>query len=192
MGNKKHYNFPPGYSMKNAILDILLDLQESSGIFDTPYQRMKKSWRRMAGAPEPVPWRYNRAMRYLEKREQIEITQRNDKLFVKLTRKGKIDALLLRLNRDFDKHEARWDGKWRVIIWDIPESANSQRQKIRELIKSLGFLRLQHSVFINPYPLPRSAVDYLNESGLADFIRFLRVDKIDNDKHLKKHFKLID
>ena len=188
----KRKKFRPqiGYSTKNVILDLLLDFGENFTLFQTPYMRMRRSFRKLSGAPELARWRYNRAMRYLQYIKDIKIEKRDDELFIKLTKRGKIRALLMRLHRDFKKSQ-RWDGRWRVIIWDIPESSHLQRQRIRTLIKSLGFYQLQKSVFINPNPLPQSAVHYLRESGLLNYLRFLRVDRLDDDTYLKSHYNLV-
>lgn len=175
---------PLNYSLRHAILDILYDLGESSVLFGNPRKQLDR-WAR--GIPKPPRWRYNRAIKYLESLGQIKLSSKNDQIFIKLTKKGKLQALLLRMENDFARVR-KWDGKWRVIIWDIPESSRKQRNRMRYAVKDLGFYQLQKSVFITPFPLPASAVQYLRESGLLKFIRFLRVDKLDDDRFLKKHF----
>lgn len=179
--------FPLNYSVGKAVLDILLDLGKNATLFETPYMHMKRLWREARGVPGPKRWRYNQAIRYLEHAAQVEVLERNDKTFLKLTRKGKLRVLLERLENGYQK-QTDWDGKWRLIIWDIPEKSRLHRDQIRKFIKDLGFLQLQQSVFITPYPLPQSAVLYLQESGLSKYLRFLRVDKIDDDRVLKHHF----
>ena len=188
--NYKGYKVPINYSVSRAILDILLDLGESTTLFASPYQKMKRSFREIKGAPSPPKtWRYNRAIEYLKQREEIKLVEKNNKTFLKLTRKGKVRALMLRLYRDF-AIQKEWDGRWRLILWDIPESSAEQRNNVRNLVKGLGFYQLQKSAFITPYPLPVSAVEYLKDSKLLRYIRFLRVDKLENDQVLKKHFQL--
>ena len=49
---------------------------------------------------------------------------------------------------------------------------------------------MQQSVYVSPYPLNRAAVSYLEETKLIGYIRILKVEEIDNDKDLKKHFGL--
>ncbi|MBI4050023.1 MAG: hypothetical protein HY398_01080 [Candidatus Doudnabacteria bacterium] len=188
-GNHKSYRMPLNYSIPRAILDILLDVSEHSGVFDTPYQRMKRSWRKLQGAPEPTMVRYNRAIKYLQARKELRVRKAGDRIFLKLTKKGKLKALLLRLYRDFDK-KVEWDGKWRLVMWDIPESSSHERDKIRNLLKDLEFYQLQKSVFISPRALPNSAVEFLKESELMKYIRFLRVDKMENDRFFRRHFQL--
>ena len=39
-----------------------------------------------------------------------------------------------------------WDGRWRLVIFDIPESLREARHHIRRLLKELGFQQLQLSV----------------------------------------------
>ncbi len=143
----------------------------------------------MRGIPDLPNWRLNQALAYLEHVGKVELSRENDELFIKLTKKGKIQALLERMGIEFRK-AVRWDGKWRIVIWDIPESSRLQRNQIRYFCKSLGFRQLQKSVFITPYPIPGSAVQYLKESDLLKFIRFLRIDQLDDDRDLKKHFNL--
>ena len=191
MRYKKKYNLPPGYSTRHAILDILLSLGVNSTLFQTPFQRMKADYRRMSGAPpkEPKLWQYNRAIQYLEAQAYLKVTKKNEKKFIKLTRKGRVRTLLMKLEAGQPTTPA-WDNKWRVMIWDIPEKHRYYRDKIRAFVKQLGFYRLQQSVFITPHPIPAPAVEYLKESGLMDFVRFLRVDKLDDESTLKKHFKL--
>lgn len=186
---QRRYRIPPGYSTTQAIIDILLDFGKNFTLLDSPYQRMRRSWRKIQGAPEPTRWRFNRAIRYLEGRGLVQKKEQNSQIFIRLTKEGKVNALLLRLEKEFKK-SPQWDGRWRVIIWDIPEDAREQRDRIRWFIKNLGFFQIQKSVFVTPYPLPPAAVAYLKESGLLQYIRFLRVDKMDDDQILRKHFGL--
>lgn len=172
------------------ILEILTILgQAFPRPFETPYEHIKRLYREARGAPEPKKWQYNRAVKRLEASGKIEILKKNDKLFIRLTQKGKVAHLLATLDRDL-KSRGVWDGKWRLMIWDIPESSRKQRNTIRWFVKGLGFRLLQKSVFIIPYELPQAAVEYLQESGLIKFIRFLRVDRLDHARDLKKHFGL--
>ena len=46
---------------------------------------------------------------------------------------------------------AKWDGKWRIVVFDIPENLRSIRQALREHLCRLQFYQLQKSVFVLPY-----------------------------------------
>ena len=107
--------------------------------------------------------------------------------FLELTKKGEMELLMAQawLNRP-----AEWDGKWRIILFDIPESANTKRDKLRRLLIKAGFAKLQASIYISPYPLNRSAIDNLKTTGLISFIRIGRLEELDDDSDLRKKFNL--
>ncbi|MDR3643434.1 MAG: CRISPR-associated endonuclease Cas2 [Candidatus Doudnabacteria bacterium] len=107
--------------------------------------------------------------------------------FMELTKKGELELLMARawLNKP-----AVWDGKWRVIFFDIPENANTRRDKLRRLLIKNGFIKLQASIYISPYTLNRLAIDYLKNTGLIGYIRIGRLEELDDDRDLRKKFNL--
>jgi CRISPR-associated endonuclease Cas2 len=123
----------------------------------------------------------------LEKSGSISFTQKNSQRFIKITSKGELELLIEKAKLP---KKNQWDGKWRLILFDIPVASNNKRDKLRKLLKANNFYMLQASVFISPYPLNREAISYLRSTGLIGYIRILRVDEIDEEKDLKKHFKL--
>lgn len=85
-----------------------------------------------------------------------------------------------------------WDGKWRMVLFDIPSSMKKLRDNFRFHLKRLGFYQYQKSVFIHPYPC-QEEIDFLLELYSARrYVRQLVVSEIDNDLHLKKIFKKLD
>jgi phenylacetic acid degradation operon negative regulatory protein len=124
----------------------------------------------------------------LRRRGCLKIIYKNGQRFLKLTKKGELEALMAKVKGKVP--EKAWDGKWRLIVFDIPEQAREKRDKLRFLLKQAGFKKLQASVFISPYALNREAVEYLKQTGLTAFIRILKVEEIDDDKDLKKQFKI--
>jgi CRISPR-associated endonuclease Cas2 len=130
---------------------------------------------------------YRHAVWQMEKRGVVRVFKKNDEKFIKITKKGELQILLEKAKMP---DRQKWDGKWRLVIFDIPESSRDKRNQLRWLLKSNNFYKLQASVFINPYPLNREAIAYLKQTGLIDYIRMLRVDEIDEDKKLKKWFGL--
>jgi len=123
----------------------------------------------------------------LQKRGLLKFIRYKENRFVQLTKQGQMEALL-QAARVY-KIES-WDGKWRLIVFDIPEDSKHQRDRFRRLLLKNNFIKLQGSVFISPYPLNAAAIEYLKESGLIEYIRILRVDAMDKDGDLRKHFGL--
>jgi len=129
----------------------------------------------------------------LKKQGWVVEAEKGGKKFLQLTKKGKVQTLLYKLQSLQKQKQKRqhWDGRWRIAIFDIPEhKGRAQRHQIRRALCFAGFCYLQKSVYAYPYELPAELVSFLKESGLFSFIRFLRVDKMDDQLDLKKKFKL--
>ena len=139
-----------------------------------------------------VPYRtFASALNSLEARGLIKIFKDSSGTkFIKLTHKGQLETLLVKARQGVDRKK-KWDGKWRLVIFDIPEEARDKRDEFRWLLKINHFKLLQNSVFISPYELNREAVLFLKQSGLIRYIRILKVEEIDDDRDLKKHFGLV-
>lgn len=133
------------------------------------------------------PGSYKRTLYKWYKRGWIKFVDKNAQRFIKLTKNGELEALLVKSRMPA---LGKWDGKWRMIIFDIPEETKEQRNFLRRLLKRQGFYGLQASVYISPHPLNREAILYLKETGLISYIRILKIEEMDNDKDLKKHFNL--
>ncbi len=73
----------------------------------------------------------------------------NSKL--RLTRKGESELRRLTLAELSRPRPRRWDEKWRVLIFDIPEKRKNLRVRLRSTLQALGFSRLQDSVWVYPY-----------------------------------------
>lgn len=80
----------------------------------------------------------------------IEKIVKNDIVCFSLTLKGYriLSDNLLKPYRGFKNG---WDGKWRVVIFDIPESERGKRARIRQILRNSGFGRLTNSVYVSPF-----------------------------------------
>lgn len=83
-----------------------------------------------------------------------------------------------------------WDGKWRIAAFDIPERYASLRNKVRNLLKEAGFLRLQHSIWIFPHECNALVQLIKEESALSKYILYGLLDSIEDEERLRKLFKL--
>jgi len=106
-----------------------------------------------------------------------------------LTEKGKVRALTYYF-QEMKIKKGKWDGEWRLVIFDIPEKVREGRRALREKIKELGFYELQKSVWIFPYEC-KDEIDFIVEFfNLRKYVRFGVLKSIDNELHLKKIFGL--
>jgi len=107
-----------------------------------------------------------------------------------LSEKGKERALTYRLEEMRIPVPAAWDKKWRMVLFDIPQKRGRTRDAFRVHLKQIGFLELQKSVFICPYPC-KDEVDFLVELyGIRRHVRMVTADAIDTGAHLQQRFGL--
>lgn len=133
-----------------------------------------------------------RAIKRLYESKLIDERQNKDgSITIILTENGKKKALTYQLDEMSIGKPKKWDKKWRVALFDIPENRKRTREILRYHLKRLGFYEFQKSVFVHPYDC-RDEIDYLIEFyGIRKFVRFIVADSIDNELHLKEYFGLL-
>jgi CRISPR-associated endonuclease Cas2 len=167
-------------------LDVILEIMyDWANLLPRPLESKHGWYKRTSRISKS---QFERSVRYMQDKGLIEAINKNGQRFIKLTQAGQLEALLSKATRRTEKE--KWDGKWRLVMFDIPESSKNKRHFFRALLKTNGFYKLQASVYINPYPLNREALSYLKQTGLINYIRIVRIDEMDNDVQLRKHFKL--
>lgn len=131
---------------------------------------------------------YNTRKRLLGMREKgyFDISVKNNESFFRLTPKGMKLVEFLK----FCAGKIKWDKRWRVLIFDIPEKERFKRDGLRKKLTGLGLKQLQESVWITPYPLPDQFSDFLISLRVRPYLYSLTVEKINREDELKKYFGL--
>jgi DNA-binding transcriptional regulator PaaX len=134
----------------------------------------------------------HRAIKNLYRSKLIDIKEdENGITTLFLSDKGKERALKYNLDKMSIPCMNKWDEKWRVVLFDIPESKKKIREALRSHLKDMEFFEFQKSVFVHPFEC-RDEIDYLIEFyNIRPFVRFIIGESIDNELHLKKHFNLL-
>lgn len=107
-----------------------------------------------------------------------------------LTREGEKILKLWNITDYELKKPNRWDRKWRMIIFDIPERKRGMRKKISEIFTQAGLYRLQDSVWIYPYDCEDIIGLLKTELGIGKEVLYVIADEIENDKYLRAHYNL--
>lgn len=109
---------------------------------------------------------------------------------ITLAENGKKRVLRYNLDTIKIKKSAKWDGLWRIIIFDIPEHKKLARDTLSLKLKQFGMLPLQKSVFISPYEC-KNEVDFTTELfDIKPYVRFILAKDVDNAFDLKQKFNL--
>ncbi|MDO8436082.1 MAG: hypothetical protein Q7S82_01680 [bacterium] len=112
---------------------------------------------------------------------------KNDKE-IQLSSKGRTEIIKYKIKSKIEKQ--KWDGQWRAICWDVPEISRNDRNFLRRQIKWLGFKELQKSFWVFPYEFKEEIQELIElvKRDLAGDIRFLLINKIENDDDLREYF----
>lgn len=137
-----------------------------------------------------VKYSINDSFARLRERGLIEVVEINGKKVARITLKGesKLDFL--------DKHNfklkipKKWDGRWRVVIFDIKESRSKTRFLLRKTLSQIGFVRLQNSVWLYPYDCEDLVSLLKADFKIGKDVLYMIVEKLENDWHLRKTFNL--
>ncbi|MCX6723980.1 MAG: hypothetical protein NT155_02260 [Candidatus Staskawiczbacteria bacterium] len=120
----------------------------------------------------------------IEKKENYE-----GSVLVSLTEKGMLRMINFRFRRLGNKKE-KWDGKWRMIAFDIPNEYRKGRNALNYRLKMGGFYELQESIFLHPYDCKKEIDDFVKLFKLENYVRFGLLDFIDNQDRIKIKFGL--
>ncbi|MEK7569114.1 MAG: hypothetical protein AAB497_03305 [Patescibacteria group bacterium] len=135
-------------------------------------------------------WRIRRSATRLEKRGFIRKRFMRGQEYYVLTQTGKERAMRYELKSMVIKRQKKWDGLWRIVMFDIPENKKPARRAIGYAIQKLGCLQYQKSVFITPYPCEEE-IDFAGECfGVRKHIRIITAKDVENIDSFKKHFNI--
>ena len=129
---------------------------------------------------------------YLRRNKLIEyVSDKNGITTVKITNKGNVK--LKSYSIDFVKisNPKKWDGKWRMVMFDLPIRYSKARDSLRLKLKQLGFVQFQKSVWIYPYPCFDEILFIADYYKVGNYVEIMTVTDINNDIKFKKHFRLI-
>ena len=133
---------------------------------------------------------FNDSLRRLLDNDLVKFENTQKGKFIRLTDKGEKKLRQLEnYNFQFEKPK-KWDGRWRIIIFDIKEGRKGTREKLRLTLKSIGFARLQNSVWVFPYDCEDLITLLKADFKIGKDVLYVIAEKIENDKWLKHEFNL--
>jgi len=133
----------------------------------------------------------NRIITEFREERLVDYQEEDDgTITMNLSELGQKQVLRFKLEEMAIKTPLVWDKKWRLVIFDIPEKNKPAREALRAKLKELGFLELQHSAWIYPYPCDREINFIIEVFNLRPYIRQMEVSKMTNEAELLLRFKL--
>ncbi len=116
--------------------------------------------------------------------------QKDDKKYLRLTPLGRRAVEFEQAKVALKNKKRKWDRRWRMIVFDIPERRKSIRFRLCAVMRDIGFVRLQDSVWIYPYDCEDFIALLKAELKIGKDVLYAIVDTIEHDKSLRQRFDL--
>lgn len=158
-------------SLSNLILLILEKTVDGYVRFDDLIHH-SGSYAYGAGWDKPLKRsEISRALKRLRERGLIDFVS-DENLAYRLTNKGKQKAIW----ESVTIKDEKWDGKWRLVIFDIPEKRKQARNLLRSSLKEWGFVHWQKSVWATKANCTKALRNFIRQVGIEDWVIVLESD----------------
>lgn len=129
-----------------------------------------------------------RSLHRLEKQKLVKIGEENGVQVIKITSQGRKRLIKMALDELAVEKPKIWDGRWRLVSFDLPEKLANTRKVLVEYLKAWGFYPLHESVYLHAYPCFKQ-VEFLREYlGVGEYVTVMIVSEIENDKLFRDFF----
>lgn len=128
--------------------------------------------------PKKTQYAVNRSLKGLVDSGAIErhFSGQND--YARLSPSGRKKATSLKLESE-TALLPNWDGQWRIILLDLPESRKNEREALRYLLKKAGFTLLKNSAWISPFPFEHLFINIKKDLGLTTEMMVIVTNQLD-------------
>jgi len=140
--------------------------------------------------PRKAMDKLERALRRLVESGDVELESGKTKRYRLTTAGGRKLARLEFAEYALPATKKVWNGKWRVVCFDIPETEQYVRKLFQTKLSELKFYRLQNSVFVYPYPCTELLALTHKAFELQKHVRIIKAESIDNETTLLNFFHL--
>lgn len=134
------------------------------------------------------------ALKRMERNRLIQIKEEADQTRITITENGKKRLLSFNFREMQIQKPKKWDGRWRMVGFDIPEKRKAAREALRRKMKDLGFVTLQKSFFVYPFDCKKE-IEFIGEIfKVGKHIIFIEASSINSKHHenyLKEQFGLL-
>lgn len=165
--------------------DLYVFIQNTGGVFDSlfTYPTMRNC---LPGLKNPIFEKYrkerglkefNKLIYYLKQKGYIRAKNLEGRKALMLTKEGINRAIKasFKINR-----KKRADGKWVMLIFDIPDKYKHNRPILRSALQNLGFQIFQKSVWISPYDVSERIEKFIQTHNMEDFVRIFLIEEVIN------------
>ncbi|MEK7191947.1 MAG: hypothetical protein AAB646_00310 [Patescibacteria group bacterium] len=132
-----------------------------------------------------------RDLRRLQVRNLVDYHELPDgRIKIILTKSGREQQLVYNLDNLHLDTKKKWDGKWRMVIFDIPDYQKKARDALRKKLRFLGFYPIQESVFITPHECEKEIDFICSIFNVRHYVLIFYIDRFEGEEKFKHHFRI--
>ncbi len=120
-----------------------------------------------------------RLLAELRRQELITITKNDGEIKIQLSIKGVHRLQLAEIRSITVPAQQPWDRLWRMVVFDIPARHAESRYLLTSELKRLGFVMLQNSMWLHPYPCFEQISAAVQYTNLQPFVSYAEISNID-------------
>jgi DNA-binding transcriptional regulator PaaX len=94
----------------------------------------------------------------------------------KVINDGRVILKLSALGIDYFSGKEEWDGKYRIVVWDIPEKSKRVRNLFRRRLKEWDFKLWQKSVWVGKRNVTERLRNLISELGMKKYVAVIETD----------------
>lgn len=134
---------------------------------------------------------FNRSLKRYCKSNFIQVFNKNNQIFYRLTDEGFNRWISYKYKKSFLTINEKWDGLWRLVIFDIPEDKKLAREALRRKLKQFNFFPLQKSVFVFPFKCEKEIRSLADFFKVGEYLEIILAKSLGlREKELKNIFGL--
>jgi CRISPR-associated endonuclease Cas2 len=136
-------------------------------------------------------YQISEALARLSRQGLVLLEHKDGRRLARLTEKGIKELELEQEKATLQlQKKKRWDNRWRLVTFDIPERRRGTRIRLGHLMKECGFVRLQNSVWVYPYDCEKLVALLKAELKIGNNVLYVIAETIENDRWLREHFSV--
>jgi DNA-binding transcriptional regulator PaaX len=149
----------PISSLENELLEAFLDDFDQSG--------------------SKQKYAITRAFKNLTDSGYVEVIYSDNAPYARLTRDGRHKKHSMTLDNEGILVPTAWDGFWRIVMLDLPESRKNERESLRYLLKKAGFVCIKNAMWVSPYPYEHLFTNIKKDLGLQTELMIIVTNTLD-------------
>ena len=159
----------------SKLIDVYFEIRDPFSLISSYYHYLNKPIDNIEEKTQ-LKKKYFNLFAKLKAKKYISAKSSSEKCRFYLTKKSKNYIATKYPHLYFNKQN--WDKKLRLVIFDVQEINRFKRNHLRRLLKQLGFIMLQKSVWLSPYNQFETIKRWIEENKLQEKILLIETEKI--------------